>query len=135
MATDDRRNEDARFPVARYEFPTETLPAIGVTAQTETLGNINGTIEALEIVIADTTDGVTFTVTITSATGATLFSEASLADNQTHYKVALSNKATQDADFNPIPVNSTLTVTVTPNASPDAAGNNTVDVQVIIYVR
>ena len=135
MASSDRRNDDARFPVARFEFATEVMPAIGTTAQTETLDNINGTIEALEIVIADTTDGVTFTVAITSATGATLFSEAALADNQTHYKVALSNKASQDADFNPVPISSTLTVTVTPSASPDAAGNNTVDVQVILYVR
>lgn len=135
MATDDRRHEDGRHPVARYEFAEETFPAIGSAALTEELANINGTIEAIEIVISDTTDGISWTVAITTATAATVFSEASLADNQTHYKVALSNKSTQDADFNPIPVNSTLTATVTPSASPDAAGNNTATVQVIIYVR
>ncbi len=133
----DRRKDGPQFPVASQAFTALTFPATASAALTATLANISGVIESIEAVMTDTQDGITYTVAITSATAASLFSEAALGDNQTHYKTALSNKGTPDADFNPALVNSTLTLTVTPSAAPDAGevGTKTATVTVTIYYR
>jgi len=133
----DKRHLDGRYPVASRAFAAQTFPATASDALAATLANINGIIEAIEIVISDTEDAISYTVAIASATDATIYSEAGLEDNQTHYKKSLSNKAVPDADFNPALVNGTLTATITPSAAPDAGevGNKTATVQVIIYYR
>lgn len=133
----DRRHESGRFTVARYEFATQTFPATASAALAPTLTNLNGTIYAIEIVTTDTEDGITYTTAITSGNSASLFSEGSLADNSTHWRDAESEKVTQDADFNPIPVASTLTCTITPSAAPDnsSVGAKTATVKVILYMR
>ena len=118
----DRRKEGLQFPVASHAFAQASWAAAESGAIAKTLDNLNGTLGSIEIVVPDTTNGITFTVTITSATGATLYTEAGLADNQTHYKTAYSNKGTQDADFNPALMNSTITCTVTPSGVPGATG-------------
>ncbi|MHC4703032.1 MAG: hypothetical protein ACYTFQ_20900, partial [Planctomycetota bacterium] len=117
----DRRHEGRQFSQASYAFATITMPATGTGAQTGTLGKINGVLKAIDIVTTDTQDGITYTVAITNANSASLYSEGSLADNSSHRKVAVSHKNSQDADFNPQPiVDETLTLTVTPSAAPDA---------------
>jgi len=137
MATSDRRHLDGRFPIARYEFATQTFPMTGTAALTPTLANVVGTIKAIEIITTDTEDGITYTVAITNSNGTSLFSEASLTDNTKHWRDSESGKGTQDADFNSIPVNSTLTATITPSAAPDNAsvGSKTATVQVILYIE
>lgn len=135
MSSEDRRIEGRQFSLARFEFEQQTIPATGTTAQTETLANINGTIVAIEIITSDTEDGATYTVALTTANGASLFSKASLADNSNHWLDAVSDTNPRDADFNPIPVNGTITVTVTPDKSPDAADLVAPTVQVILYME
>ncbi len=136
-ASVDRRHESGRFTVARYEFATQTFPATASAALAPTLANLNGTIYAIEVVTTDTQDGITYTVALTSGNSADLFSEATLADNSTHWRDAESEKVTQDADFNPIPVASTLTCTITPADPPDAleVGSKIATVRVILYMR
>jgi hypothetical protein len=128
----DKRKDGPNFPVADAAF------AQGVWADTETgalqktLSNINGEIGAIDIVISDATNAITFTVAITNANGATIYSEAGLAENASHFKVAYSNKGTQDADFNPALVNGDLTATLTPSGDPGASG---VTVDVTVYYK
>lgn len=137
MASSDRRNEGAQFPIARYEFATQTFPATATAALAPTLANICGIIVAIEIITTDTEDGITYTVALTNSNSTSLFSEAALTDNSQHWRDTLGSKGTQDADFNQIPVFDTLTATITPSAAPDAqeVGTKTATVQVILYVR
>ena len=122
----DRRHEDRRFPVASQAFAQVTVlngaSGAGLT-KTATLSNINGVIEAIEAIIGTATDGsLTATVTIKTGDGGTVYSEASLADATTHRKTALSNKATQDADFNPAPVQDNLVLTFIADKDPSTSG-------------
>ena len=138
MADFDKRNEGPQCSIARYESGTLTFPPTVATAQTVTKHNVTGTIKAIEIITTDTQDGITYTVAITNARSTSLFSEASLADNSKHWRDAISNKATQDADFNPIPcAHSDLTLTITPSNKPDAGnvGEKTAQVSVYLYVE
>lgn len=137
MASDDRRHQGPRFPVARLEFATQTFPATATAALAPTLANICGTIKAIEVITTDTEDGITYTVALTNPNSTSLFSEAAMTDNSQHWRDSESSKGTPDADFNPIPVNGTITATITPSAAPDAGavGTKTATVQVILYVR
>lgn len=130
----DRRELGQRpsFPVASSAFAQLSYPngAVGATLIDTATLNINGVIEQIEIEISTFTNGgETMTITIASAQNASLFSEASLADATTHLKQALSNKATQDADFNPALVEGELTLTGTISGDPGASGG-TVDVTI-----
>jgi hypothetical protein len=133
----DRRHEGGQFTVGTYQFDAQTFPATLTTARSDTAGNVNGTIVAIKVVTTDTEDGITYTVAITDANSATLFSEAAMADNSQHWRDARSDTNPRDADFNPIPVASTLTCTITPSAAPDAVevGAKTATVTVTIYVE
>ena len=132
----DRRNEDNRFPVANTAFAQLTYPngaTGGTLTDTASLSNITGTIEQIEIEISTFTNGsVTATVTVASEQNATLYTEATLADAATHLKQALSNKATQDADFNPALVVGDLTLTGVISGDPGASGGT---IDVTIYYR
>ncbi len=132
----DKRHLDARFPVASRAFAqveVENGASGAGLIKTATLANINGVIEAIEAVIGAATDGsLTATVAITTATGGTVFSEASLADATTHRKAALSKGGTTDADFSPAPVDSTLTLTFTADKDPSTSG---VTCDVTIFYR
>jgi hypothetical protein len=131
----DRRGEGATL--ATYQFDAQTFPATATDALSDTADNVNGTIVAIKVVTTDTEDGITYTVAITDANSASLFSEAAMADNSQHWRDARSDKNPRDADFNPIPVASTLTCTITPSAAPDAGevGTKTATVTVTIYVE
>ena len=137
MATEDKRHLDNRFPMARYEFATQTYPMTAADALSPTLNDVCGTIMAIEIIISDTQDGITYTVAITTENSATLFLEATMIDNTKHWRDAESDKNPRDADFNSIPVNGALTATITPIVAPDNAsvGTKTATVQVILYIK
>jgi len=95
----------------------------GGLIKTGSTGNVNGIIEAIEIVLGTATVGsVTATVKIETAAEGEIYEEASLDDALTHRKTALSNKATQDADFNPAPVNDDLVLTFTADKDPGTSG-------------
>ena len=135
MAVENFREE--KRPVAKFGFAAQTFPATLTAALAPTIPNVNGTIVAMDIVTTDTEDGITYTVTITNGNGAAIFSEASLTDNASHWRVARSNKGTPDANFNEAPVAGTLTATITPSNKPDAAavGAKTATVTVTLYVE
>ncbi len=119
-ATLDRRHDDARFPIGRYQFAQQTWAAAVSTATTADF-RLNGTIKAMEIVTGTTTDNITFTVALATSNGTALFSEAALADATKFWRDSESS-TNADADFNPIPVNDTITATFTPSAVPGATG-------------
>lgn len=130
----DERVKGRQGPVARLQFAQQTFPATASAALTADLP-VNGTIKAMEFVISETEDNITYTVAIANENGAALFSEAALADLSTHWRDSESS-TDGDGDFNPIPMNGTLTVTITPSAAPDAGpvGTKTATVDVILYV-
>lgn len=135
---DKRQVGGNAYPNAKLNFAAQTFPATLTAALAPTLAGVNGTIIAIEVVTTDTEDAITYTVAITNANGASLFSEAALADNSTHRRVARSNLAVPNADFNEQPVaDETLTCTITPSAAPDAGavGTKTATVTVYIYVE
>lgn len=127
----DRRDLSRGSPVARIEFAVESIAADQSGADTDTQYNLNGTIYAIEFIADDTTNGVTFTITLTSENSAALLSIGSLADNGTTWLDALSDKGTRDANFNPIPVCGDLTATITPSG----VTGNVMTGQVILYMR
>jgi hypothetical protein len=135
---DGRSINPGAYPVARLEFAQQTFPMTATAALAPTLSNVNGTIYAIEVITTDTEDGITYTVALTNSSSTSLFSEAAMTDNTKHWRDAVSHKAVLDADFNPIPVNTTtLTCTITPSAAPDAGevGAKTANVDVYLYVR
>lgn len=132
----DRRHLDGRFPVASSAF-TQLVVASGATGagltQTTTLSNINGVIEQIEIEINTFSNGSeTVTVTIASDQDASLYSEASLDDAQTHLKQAVSYTAADGGDFNPAMVDGDLTLTGVLSADP---GSSTGTIDVTIFYR
>lgn len=134
-ASSDERVKGRQGPVARLQFAQQTFPEEGVAALTADL-YVNGTIMAMEFVVAETEDNITYTIALTNENGAALFSEGTLADLSTHWRDARSHKSTRDADFNPIPINGTLTATITPSGKPDDSnvGTHIATVDVILYV-
>lgn len=132
----DRRHEGRQWPVASLAFAqVEVVSGASGAAlkKTATLANINGVIEAIEIVIGTATDGtLQGTVKIETANGGTVYEEATLDDATTHRKAALSKGGSTDADFSPAPVNSTLTMTFTADKNPSTSG---VTCDVTIYYR
>lgn len=135
MASLDRRIDGPQFSVARFEFARQSwATGAGDAAKTATLSNINGTIRRIDVLISSVSANPTVNVSITDHNGVSLVSFSSLADGTKHIKLAESHKSSQDADFNPLPVNGTLTVSIDPSA--DAGGTDqNLTVDVIIYVR
>ena len=85
--------------------------------------NMRGLIVGLSIPISEVTANPTVAVTFRDADGAIIIPDAlcaTLADGTNHYKVALSHKASPDAEFNPAPVDGPITISIDPSA--DAGG-------------
>ena len=124
MASSDFRQD--KTPVARLDFAQATW-ASGVTAAVAKTMEVNGCCEQVAVKVNDNTGNRTATVVITDANGATLFSQAGIAENATATYFARSYKSTQDANFNPFLAVGTLTATITPSGDPGTSGM-TVDV-------
>ena len=137
MASEDKRHLSRSFPIARYEFATQTFPPTASADLIVTLANLCGTIKAIEILIAETQDSINYGFSLTDENAAVVFSEGAIAHNTQSWRDSESGKAGPDADFNPIPVNGTLTMTISPSAPPDAGtvGDHTATVQVILYIK
>lgn len=138
MASEDKRHFGKKFPIARYEFPTLTFPPT-LDAEIDTiLGNLCGTIKAIEILIAETEDAINYDFSLTDENGVELFAENGIAHDTQNWRDSESDKGTPDADFNPIPVNGTLTMAIDPSAAPDpvaTVGDHIATVQVILYIE
>jgi len=126
----DRRREGEK--IATYQFTQQSWAAAVSDATTEDIANLNGTIVAVEVIASDSANAITYTVALETSNGTSVFSVASIAENAKTWLDARSHKGTQDANFNPVPVNDTLTATFTPSGVP-GTGGSTLDV--ILYVE
>ena len=124
-ATVDERNDGMR-PIGKLQFTQQSWASGETAAATVSMNNANMLIERMDVIVSDATNGITFTVTITDENSSQILSEASLAENASN--VLLATKST--ADFDAVPVNNTLTATITPSGDPGASG---VTVDVILY--
>lgn len=112
----------------------------GHAAQTADLTKVSGTIKAIRVAISSVTANPTVNVTLTDITesglaAATLATLTGLADGTLHLKLAESHKATQDADFNPIPcLDNDLRISVDPSADPGGSAQ-TLTVTVTLYIE
>ena len=129
MSSQDYRIE--KLPIARIDFEQATW-ATGVTAAVEKTVTVNGECGRIAVAVNDNTGNRTATVTIVDENGAEVFSEAAIAENDTTSFGAYSNKATQDADFNPFLSVGVLTATITPSGDPGSSG---MTVDVYLYVK
>jgi len=125
-ATKDDRNDGMR-PIGKLQF-TQQSWASGVTdAATTSINNCNMLIERIDVVASNSTNAITWSVAIADENAADVIPTiSSIPENDTTTKLA--TKAT--ADFDAIPVNNTLTVTITPSGDPGASGAT---VDVILY--
>jgi FlaG/FlaF family flagellin (archaellin) len=80
---DRRRGDGDKWPIWRREIGTVTM-ANGGVAQGTTSDSFNGIIGTIIVVLPDSTNGVTTTLSITDEDSYELYSRAALADNQTH---------------------------------------------------
>ena len=134
----DRRPNFSRNPVARLAFSQfDWVTGEGHAAENETFQYVNGTIYRVDVIISSVTGNPTVTMTLRDQNGIILIPDAlfaTLADGTSHYFLAESNLVTQDADFNPVPHNGNVILTVDPSA--DASGEaQTLTVDFIMYVR
>ncbi len=98
---------------------------------------VRGTIVGLTIPISSVTGGATVKVTFRDADSCIIIPDsafATLANGTKHILHFLSEKGTQDATENPVPVFGKLTVTIDPTAAPSVSGE-TLTVKVRIFVR
>jgi hypothetical protein len=117
--------------VARLDFAQGTW-ASGVTAAVAKTMQVNGCCEQIAVAVNNNTGNRTATVTITDENGATLFTQAGIAEAATTTYFARSYKAVQDANFNPFLAVGTLTATLTPSGDPGASG---MTVDVYLYLK
>lgn len=111
----------------------------GHAAQTETLTKLYGTIVRIDVIISSVTDNPTVAITITDTdNGGTIASWTGgsvLADGTHHIMLARSNKATQDANFNEVPLcGDNLTLSADPSADAGGAAQ-TLTVDVVLYLE
>ena len=115
----------------------------GHEAQTNDITNVSGKIVAYDVKVNSVTAaGLTVSGTIKDVTNAsdytnvpTIASFSTAAEDTVTKKLARSNKATQDADFNEYPCSaSTLRVSVDPSADPGGSGQ-TLEVDVDLYIE
>jgi len=95
--------------------------ANGVTAATAPTLNIVGKVVQIETKGVCADEALTWTVTITTSNGATLFTKVSIPEGATVYDTE-SSKGTLDADFNPFYATGVVTITITPSGDPGASG-------------
>ena len=117
--------------IRKQDLPTQSWVS-GVTAALESTMMVRGRVEQIKVKVNNNTGNATATVLIKEADGsATLFNKGTIAENATTVFKALSNLATQDADFDPFLSAEKLQFTVTPSGDPSTSGM-TVDVSLYL---
>ncbi|MCK9598585.1 MAG: hypothetical protein M0R06_06050 [Sphaerochaeta sp.] len=110
------------------------ITGAGHAAETQVIGGVSGKLVGVRMWVSEVTGDPDVTVTITDEADLTLFSSGAKND-ATNYRFGTeSEKATQDADFDPTYfVNEALTVSIDPSA--DAGGTaQTLTVIVDVYI-
>lgn len=109
----------------------------GHTAKTQNMEIASGIITRVDVVASSVTDNPTLTLLITDTTngGDVVPSVAAIPDGTHTILLARSNKATQDGDFNEVPISGDgLTVSIDPSADPGGV-DQTLTVDVILYLE
>jgi hypothetical protein len=135
LGASDEGRMDPRQPVARIECARVSwATGAGHAAQTTT-ARINGIVYRIDIILSAVTANPTVNVSYADQNAVVcLPAMNTLADGTAHFKNALVNSISTSADFNPVAINGTITVTIDPSA--DAGGSaQTLTADVIFYVR
>lgn len=108
----------------------------GHAAQTATISHVRGKCTRIDMIASSVTGNPTFSVAFQDGDGnAILPTFSALADGTHHVKLAESNKAVQDADFNPMPFcDDDLTISVDPSADPGGS-NQTLTIDVRLFLQ
>jgi len=121
MATIDLRSQGSASPIAKYQFDQVSwATGDGHAAKTAVRKGVNMLIERVDVLISSVTANPTVTITWADENSIVILDGtnfASLADGTNH--LLLSTKST--ADFDAIPVNNDITITVDPSADPGGA--------------
>jgi hypothetical protein len=113
------------------------LTGEGHAAKTTTIPDVTGKLVRIDVVISNVTATPTTDIAIkqTDTNGPQLLALSTLAKATHHVKLAESHKATQDADFNPIPLcNTDLFLSVDPSADPGGTAQ-VLTVDVVLYLE
>lgn len=133
ITSDKRANLEK--PVGRIEFQQTWITGEGHAAKTLTR-DVNGTIGRVDVILSSVTGNPTVIVTLRDQNSAIVVPDAflnALADGTNHTFRAWSNLGTPDADFNAVPHNGNITVSMDPSADAGGAGQ-TLTATVILYV-
>jgi len=118
--------------IKRVEFPTITwVTSEGHAPKTAVVRNVNMLVERIVLIISSVTGGPATTFTFADDTGAVIIDPtnfAALADGTVYQK--LSTKAT--ADFDAVPINGDITITMDPDADAGGSGQ-TLSITPIFY--
>lgn len=118
-ASDNRENKQS---VGKLTITEVSWASGESTAQTEDI-TVSGKCTQVEVDVAEnTTNGITFTVAVTTEDGGTLYSQASIADDGSTIYRAYSLGGTTDSDFEAFLMAEEVTVTVTPSGDPGTTG-------------
>jgi hypothetical protein len=93
---------------------------------------VHGRCEQIVFKINDNTGNATGRLTILNADGATLYDKSGIPENASTVYKAISNKSSQDADFDPFLMDEQCTFEMTPSGDPSTSG---MTMDVALYVR
>lgn len=129
------RREYAQFPVARVECTRVSWATGDGHAAKTTTATVNGIIYRIDVIASEVTANPTLNVTFADQNGTVcIAAQNALPDGTANFRNALVNSILVSADFNPVAVAGTITVTVDPSADPGGVAQ-TLTVDVIFYVR
>jgi hypothetical protein len=109
----------------------------GHAAATHKWNHCDGLIVGFHAIISGVTGNPTVTITFRDQNSVPVIPDAvgnALADGTIHVKYALSNKNSQDADFNPSPVQGPITISIDPSADPGGSAQ-TLTVTVRLFIQ
>ena len=121
MATRNDRTLGSDRPIAKYQFPRLSWANTETANITAVLNNVCMLIERVDVIINNSTNNVTVTITWADENSVVILGAsnfATLADNTNH--LFLASKAT--ADFDVIPVYNDITITGSVSGDPGASG-------------
>jgi len=116
----DNRNMGLEYPVAKYSTTQLSFAVGDANAASTTLSNVNGLIERIDVITSDAnTTGDNFSVSIADEDGTELVAFSTISMDSAARTMYVSTS--DSADFNSVPVNGDLVVTVDPNSEPNDA--------------
>jgi hypothetical protein len=126
----DNRYMGDQYPIAKYSTTQLSFAVGDANAASTTLYNINGMLERIDVITSDAnTTGDNFSVSIADEGGTELVAFSTISMDSAARTLYLSTS--DETDFNSVPVNGNLVITVDPNGEPNDAAL-TVDINVFL---